>query len=788
MFLRILKKDLKRKKTMNLIILLFVILSTMFFASSVNNIFSIAGGIDRFMDMSGMKDYVALFSEPESGQPLGDMLNGREGISEWERETVIYCNSDTTKYNGSRLEGFTNFGAIVSADDVIIKCFDKNNEPLTDVEKGKVYITSTLVRKMGMKEGDRIAFDMCGEKLELEYAGICKDGITGGEMVDCPRFIINPGDFSTLYNNDEIRATRRYGIYIIGADDIKDIEEVLGSVNGCRFKASRAMIRTTHFVNILIAGIVMTVSIFLIIISFVVLRFTIGFTITEEFREIGVMKAIGLKNSSIRGLYLAKYFGIAVIGAAAGFFAAIPFGRLLLDSVSSDMVLGNDHPVLIGSVCSAFVVGTIVLFCWSCTARIKKLSPIDAVRNGQTGERFRKHSVLGLGKSRLGTSGFISLNDIVSSPKQSAILTAVFTLCMLLVMVLANTAETLASDKLMYLTSVTDSDAYITMNDKLEAIEYNGKTLDDICNEIEDDLAKNDMPGSVFVEGMYNVRTEYKGKTAAARFLYCGDTNTTDYYYNEGTAPQYANETALALPLAKELGAEIGDKVRLTMSGEEKEYIVTALFDSFNNLGMCGRLHESAEPPIGALAATMAYQIDFDDSPDAKTIDERVERLKKIYNTKTAFNEAEYVADCTKASDAIMSAKNLTMAVTLIIIIMVSVLLERSFISKERSEIALMKAIGFKSRSVVGIHMLRFMLIAAISIIIAAAVSDPATKFIMDPIFSLMGILNGIEYAHDHLANFVILPAAVFAAVTAGTFFTALYTGSIKASDTSNIE
>ncbi len=38
MFFDILKRDLKRKKTMNVIVLLFVILSVMFISSSVTNL------------------------------------------------------------------------------------------------------------------------------------------------------------------------------------------------------------------------------------------------------------------------------------------------------------------------------------------------------------------------------------------------------------------------------------------------------------------------------------------------------------------------------------------------------------------------------------------------------------------------------------------------------------------------------------------------------------------------------------------------------------------------------
>ncbi len=38
MFLRILKKDIKRKKNMNIILLIFVILAVTFMASSANNL------------------------------------------------------------------------------------------------------------------------------------------------------------------------------------------------------------------------------------------------------------------------------------------------------------------------------------------------------------------------------------------------------------------------------------------------------------------------------------------------------------------------------------------------------------------------------------------------------------------------------------------------------------------------------------------------------------------------------------------------------------------------------
>ena len=80
------------------------------------------------------------------------------------------------------------------------------------------------------------------------------------------------------------------------------------------------------------------------------------------------------------------------------------------------------------------------------------------------------------------------------------------------------------------------------------------------------------------------------------------------------------------------------------------------------------------------------------------------------------------------------------------------------------------------------------LIFTAISIVAAAVISTPATKLIMDPIFAVMGASSGIEYAVNGMETFLIFPAVIFAAVTAVTFITALYTKTVKASDTAAIE
>ena len=51
MFFRILKKDLKRKKVMNAILLCFILLATMFVASGISNVVSVMNGTDSYLGL-----------------------------------------------------------------------------------------------------------------------------------------------------------------------------------------------------------------------------------------------------------------------------------------------------------------------------------------------------------------------------------------------------------------------------------------------------------------------------------------------------------------------------------------------------------------------------------------------------------------------------------------------------------------------------------------------------------------------------------------------------------------
>ena len=788
MYKRIILRDLKRKKSMNIILLIFVVLSAMFTASSVNNIVAVEGGLDHYFEEAGMADYYILSQKRNGEDSVEKLLKNSENAKAYRKDDVIFTYKNNYKRGGEKIMEYSNVSMVQSLSDSDFNFFDENNNVVKNVEQGKMYITGSLPKRSGLQVGDKFTLSIGEINMEFEFAGVLKDALFGSEMVGNPRMLVSEEDFRKIANDDYVKQYYSGSVYYIETDDLFKLQSETADAENVYFAIDNETVKFCYFMNTLVAVIILIVSIGLIVVSFAVLRFTIGFTIAEEFREIGVMKAIGMKNNSIRLLYLAKYFCIAFVGAIIGYFLNIPFGKMLIKSVSENMVLENKNSAVIGVLCCIAVVLVILFFSWNCTGKIKKLSPIDAVRSGQTGERFHKKSILHLGKTRLKSTAFLAINDVINQPKQFTVITFIFAICTVFVMVLSVTANTLSSKNLISVMSITESDVYFPDTQRTMEIMTGAKTERETEKEIADILAKNNMPGTVYMEANYKFPVTVNGRKYNMDFIKCRDTNTTDYTYTEGSPPMYENEIALSEALAEKMGIEIGDTLTINIDGKESDFIMTATFQTFLSMGYIGRLHQTLEIPDHLIIGIMSYQINFDDDPDEKTIAARVEKLKDIFHNENIYGTREYINNVTGVSDTVKSVRDLVLLISLIVIILIAILMERSFISKEKAEIALMKAIGFKNGAIMAQHTGRFLIAVILAQIIAAALCVPLLKLLIDPVFSSLGATAGIEYQFNALEQFVVYPLIITATVIISTFLTSIYTRTIKASDTANIE
>lgn len=786
MFWRILKKDLKRKKTMNIILLMFVILCSMFAAAAANNIIAVTGGIEHYFDAADVPDVnVQMFNSGESD--FEEKIGGLASVKEIRTEHwLCVSNSKYFRYNGKELDNFTNAAYLLSDREMAVNYFDENNHIIESVDKGCFYASASFLQDIDIKEGDEVELTVGNSHLTLKFMGQFKGALFYSGKTFAPYLILNSADYDCL-DEDEATHIMNCGQLCINTSEIDEIRELAKNYDGVYIR-TRKECKDIYLYDMLFAYFLMVISIVLMFTAFVVLRFTIGFTISEEFREIGVMKAVGIGSGSIRSLYTVKYLAIAVTGTMIGYFCSVPFGDMMLKTVSKNIVLGGESSALMGLLSSGLVVIVILLFCYGCTRRVNKLSPIDAVRNGQTGERFRKRSLLRLGHSKLPQAVFFPANDVLSSPKQFSIITVVFTLCILLMTIMSNFELTLKSEKLLRFFDVPSSEAHIIDSEIMGEVMIDQSTHKTIIADIEKLLADNGMPGKCTMTIGAQFETSHEDKTETVNFrVMKGETNDT-FHVDEGSAPQKTDEIAVTAGTLDNLNAEIGDRVTAVINEKEYEFMITGTFSSFVNTTNAAFLYKDFDLGHQKASNVMGVQIHFDGSPDKEQINQNIEKLRSLLETDKVYSTSDYINNFTGMSDTLKATKKMMMIITVIVTALIVILMERSFLSKEKSEIALMKAVGISDSSIVAQHTLRFVIVSVIACIVSTAVLMPISNVMMNWIGNMIGDISGLQCDFDPLEIFVVCPAILIGVTAIGSFLTALYTKTIKASDTASIE
>lgn len=346
MYLRILKKDIKRKKTMNIILLIFIILATTFIASGANNVVSVMTALDNYFEKAEVPDYYFGMSDE----------NGCEKIKQFANENQYQCkcfehiliNPKDIKVNSKKFK-YTNTTMISNLKNCT-KLFDKNDNEIVKVNDGELYVTAELFYsdKYDLKQGDILKITIGDKTKEFKLKGCTKDALYGSAMIGQTRLLISEKDYQYF---DKEKSNLWYEAYFY-TDDSKFLDKINENNFNVEMNADKNTIKTMYIMDMITALILLIVSICLMIVSMVILRFTINFTMSEEFREIGVMKAIGITNGRIRLLYILKYFAIAVMGSAIGFGISFPFGSLMIQNLSRNVIVSNGGYFVLNIICA----------------------------------------------------------------------------------------------------------------------------------------------------------------------------------------------------------------------------------------------------------------------------------------------------------------------------------------------------------------------------------------------------------------------------------------------------
>lgn len=797
MNLKILKKDLKRKKSMNLILLIFIFLATTFIAGSLNNLIVVMDGTDYFMEKAGISDFIFLTmggsreNLSETDKNAEAFLEETESVTKYSIDDVLYLSKNQMKKDKNKKIELNSTAMLSSYNIAQQKFFDAEDNPIADMEDGTIYVTRHLLKDNSLNPGDTLYIHTDnGYEKKFKIEGAFKDAFVGSDMMGIDRYIISDKDFEELLEKSGLPYGRNYSIY---CDSLEDFEQEYNDAGlSIVFGGGQALIKMTYIMDMIVAAVLLMVSLCLVIISVIMLRFTIIFTINEDYKEIGIMKAIGMKDIAIRKLYLSKYFAIAVCGAVLGFAASMPFSRLLLSGVSQNIMMKNDgNGVWLQLLVSVIIVGVVVAFGYFGTGKIKKLTPMDAIRSGNNGERFRKKGLLRLTGSKLKPTSFLAGNDVLSEIRKYLVLLVTSAVGVWLVIMPVNTINTLCSEKIAAWFGIVDCDFCINEEDKLSDLILSGdrKQYYTYMNEIKSSLENEGIDISrVVMEVVFRFKIR-NGEKSYNSFSSQGlNTDTDQYFYDEGEPPVYENEIAITHIVAEKINAHIGDTVYITSGNEEKPYVITAIYQSMNNMGEGIRFPEVAEIDYSRASGAFGVQVVLKESPDKKQLSEIIDKAKQVMPGARVETVVEFIDSLIGGiSGQLKPLKSMILAVVIVINILVVVLMQKMFLIREQGEMGMLKAIGFSNGNIISWQTKRIMLVLFVGILLGTLTGTPFSQITSGQVFKMMGA-SKITFEINPLEVYIIYPVTLFVAIVIACVITMLKVRKISPQEMNHIE
>lgn len=793
MIQRILKKDMRRRKSINFILFLFITLASIFLSSSINNILVVISAVDYYMDYANVPNVSFLVSGTDEKETIEEWLKeDAPEVEDYESSIMVTLEEKNISiYRDGKTSELLTDGVtmhISKLETEYCKIFDLQGQEFT-LKPGEIGLSKGMAEKNNLKQGDSIGIKMGDIEKTFILKQVTKDAAFSSDMIAMSRIAVCEEDYQMFAENEQ---AEQIGMYYVDTNDEAAFSQALQ--NQAFLTLLTTMTQSTYQLvfsfDMIMAALLILIGICLIFIAMLVLRFTLVFTIEEEYREIGIMKALGLRDFAIKKLYLIKYFFIVTIGALLGLAISAPVSRVMVASVSENMVM-KDITVnfWVNILCTFLIVVVVLMFCYGCTQKLNQVSAIAAIRGGQTGERYSRRAGLRLNRKKwMPAAVFLGLNDMLSHIRRYLVLMVTFCLSFLLITIPLNTLNTMQSKEMANKFCMNpDSAVYVK---KIEASgEEAYKNTADLkkgMTRVTSELEEKGYQARLTAVPIFFMQYGEKGKDIKYNIMTIQaiGSNTQFFTYQEGTAPVLPNEIAISRKLLEENGWQIGDSVELQVNGTVSSMIITGTYSDYMQLGKSARLNSELDCSKEGIFDYWSIMVDMDTKKSQKELVDELSTILPDYE----WIDAQSVID-TNVGGIQQSLKDMLLPMTgmlCAVIMLITFLMEQLFIVREKGEIAMMKSIGFKNRTICQWQVFRMVWVAAASMIASIPISWISNRFVLKPIFAIMGADVKIQVVPWQVYG--VYPAVLLAGIIAATIAAALYVKKINIRELNNLE
>lgn len=757
--------DFKRNKAINIALLLFMIFSATLAVTSV------ILGIQTFTSISELYKVAQPphFLQMHKGElNEGEILRFMESyssLSHGQIQAMININGEDITIIGDDAYDLSD----VMLDISLVKQND-SRDLLLDSKHNKLILNSG---EIGMPVLLKNIYDMkIGDKVVLKNDPLSRDFIIkefildsqmNSPMTSSTRILLSDGDFNELSANT---GEHEYLIeaYFIDKNESSNFQTAYESSNLPKNGPTityAIIFLLSALTDIAMMFVFILVSILLIIISFICVRFTISGALEEEIKEIGTMKAIGINFKDIRNIYLNKYKILASSGVILGYILSLLLSGIFTDHLSAtfgDMTLSPLTLTL--SLLVAFLVYlVIILYCKKVLKKIKKLTVVDALVSSDGFEKNKKGIKDGLYKfSKLPVNFLIGSREVFYNCKNYFIIFAVVLISLMMILIPLNLLNTFQAP---------------------EFITYMGSSLEDILIELEsgENLESNYMKAINLLENDPDIKAYYDYGRVRVETIDADNELTNlnidrgrnagrDLQYLNGRAPNGDNEIAISYLNAEKIGKKSGDTIILRFDDRDLDFIISGIYQDVTDGGFTAKSRYNF-PGLQAEKYSISVNL-----VDNSNVEEKADKMYNLLGPGVSVDPMEEFINQTLGGVS-SQLETIVIAIGIIVgfmAILITVLYLKLRLARDMSEIAVLKALGFTNKDIYQQYLIKMGLISILGVLVGLLFTLLLGNQFINLALGVSGLgIRKVDLIINPLINYIICPLIILTIILSVT-------------------
>ncbi|MGE7839416.1 ABC transporter permease [Lysinibacillus sp. NPDC093712] len=768
MYYRIIRNDISNSKLISLTTMIFVAVAAMLVALSAILVVNLSGALDTLMKQAKTPHFMQMHVGDINTVRLKGFAEQHSNVQDF--QVLEFLNIDGSQIilgNSSLVNNVQDNGFSIQSEkfDYLLD-LDGN---IINASDGELYVPLRYMKENNVKVGDIAAIS--GQSFTV--AGFLRDSQMNSMLSSSKRFLISKNDYAGIKDFGRTEYLIEFRL-----KDLSSLGEFENAYASAGLEANGPTITFPLFKTInalsdgMMIAIILLISVLVVAIAFMCIRFTLLAKIEVDYREIGVMKAIGLPVSDIKKIYLAKYAAIALAGSVIGYVCSLLFKNMLLENIRLYMGESDNSSLasLFGIIGIVIVFFAIIAYVNGVLKRFRKISAAEAIRHGISQEKNGATRRFYLSSNRLfNTNIFLGIKDVLSRKRLYATMLTVLVISAFIMIVPLNLYNTISSNNFIKYMGIGNYDMRIDI-----------QQTDNISQKTEQILYTINNDSTISKHTVLSTKTfKVKMEEGTERNIKIelGDHSIFPIKYSTGRAPVSQNEIALSELNADELSKKIGDSMILIIAGKEQNFTISGIYSDITNGG------KTAKAIFNDNSTDMMWSVISVEFSDKAVLDSRMIEYTNRFTYAKVSDINDYVLQTFGSTmDAVGKASRAAIAVALFITVLVTILFMKMLIVKDRYSIAVMKALGFTNSNITSQYAARSLFVLMIGIVVGTVLANTLGGLLAGAVISSFGA-SSFTFSVNPLAAYLLCPLLMACSVLIATIISTSGAGKIKISE-----